>query len=32
VLFAETRIEVVLQLLARDERELGGVEIPFVVV
>jgi hypothetical protein len=32
VLFAETRIEVVLKLLAYDERELGGVEIPFVVM
>jgi hypothetical protein len=32
VLFAENRIEVVLQLLAFDERELGGVEIPFVLV
>lgn len=32
VLFAESRLEVVLKLLAFDERELGGVEIPFVVV
>jgi len=29
VLFAENRIELVLQFLAVDERELGGVEIPF---
>jgi hypothetical protein len=32
VLFAETRIEVVLKLLAYDQRELGGAEIPFVAM